>query len=61
LAHLDADDRADAEAMLLGLGLKYYGLIAHSKAVDMYTLKQIYGTYITNVCTHTRVNAAICV
>ena len=52
LAHLDGDERSDAEAMLLGLGLKYYGLIAHSQAVDMYTLKQIYGmcAFILSPC-----------
>ncbi len=44
LAHLEANDRWEAEEMLVGLGLKYYGLISHSRVVDMYTLKQIYGT-----------------
>ena len=43
LSHLDAQDRWEAEDMLIGLGMKYYGLISHTRVVDMYTLKQIYG------------------
>lgn len=42
LGHLDAQDRWEAEDMLIGLGMKYYGLISHTRVVDMYTLKQIY-------------------
>jgi len=42
LGHLDAHDRWEAEDMLIGLGMKYYGLISHTRVVDMYTLKQIY-------------------
>jgi len=42
LGHLDAQDRWEAEDMLIGLGMKYYGLVSHTRVVDMYTLKQIY-------------------